>query len=148
LAKRNQCRYKYILANSDLKIGTILRGPLNSIISSPASIGSSDRETSIVNLSIQQTRSTDDIKPESLKLREVPIGTNIFNISLKAGDKGKLTRAAGTTSTLLNIKNQECIVRLPSNKIISLNENCLASIGRVSNINHSLVVKGKAGTNR
>lgn len=137
LARRNCNKYKYILANSELKIGTILRGPLSSKITSANHIGENEKN-----------KLGGGIKQESQKLKEIPVGTNIFNISLKAGDKGKLTRAAGTTSTLLNKKNQECIIRLPSNKIISLNENCLASTGRVSNINHSLIVKGKAGTNR
>jgi len=77
----------------------------------------------------------------TLLLSEIPIGSMIYNVD------NKFARSAGVSCELLKISDM-CTVRLPSKKIISLSKNSLAMLGRVSNINHNNIVKGKAGVSR
>lgn len=64
------------------------------------------------------------------------------------GDGGKLARSAGVTALLLRRQDDRCVLRLPSKREIQVSSNCMATVGRVSNIDHNKRVIGKAGTNR
>jgi len=83
--------------------------------------------------------------------------TNFFNKTHQKFN-GKLARSAGTYCTLIKtlktynnegkIIEERSIIRLPSKKLISVSSDCYATIGQVSNENHNLIIKGKAGVNR
>lgn len=86
---------------------------------------------------------------ESLPLKHIPIGTNIYNVEMKPGEGGKISKAAGTFCTLVeNLNTNISIISLPSNKKISISSDCLATVGQVSNINNNKIVLGKAGSSR
>lgn len=84
----------------------------------------------------------------SLPLSEIPLGTIIHNIELQPGQGGKLVRSAGTFAQLLNRDGKYAIVKLASGETRMIVSTCLATIGSVSNPDHSLERKGKAGSNR
>uniref|UniRef100_A0A4W5LV75 Mitochondrial ribosomal protein L2 n=1 Tax=Hucho hucho TaxID=62062 RepID=A0A4W5LV75_9TELE len=54
----------------------------------------------------------------------------------------------GTSGVLLRKVNGTAIVQLPSKQQIQVIETCMATVGRVSNIDHNKRIIGKAGRNR
>lgn len=89
------------------------------------------------------------IRPgNSLKLRDIPVGTIIHNIELQPGKGGQLARSAGTMAQLLARENQFVHVRLPSGEVRLIRHECKATIGQISNIDHENIVFGKAGRSR
>ncbi|PKU27168.1 hypothetical protein llap_22528 [Limosa lapponica baueri] len=55
---------------------------------------------------------------------------------------------AGTCGVLLRKVNGTAIVQLPSKRHMQVLETCVATVGRVSNVDHNKRVIGKAGRNR
>ncbi len=84
----------------------------------------------------------------ALPLSEIPLGTVIYNVELQPGQGGKLVRSAGSFAQLLNRDGKYAIVKLASGETRMIVATCLATIGSVSNPDHSLERKGKAGANR
>jgi large subunit ribosomal protein L2 len=84
----------------------------------------------------------------TLFLSEIPLGTVIHNIELKPGKGGAIARGAGTYAQLNAREGKYAIVKLPSGETRMVLIECLATIGSVSNSEHSLVVSGKAGRSR
>lgn len=84
----------------------------------------------------------------TLPLSEIPLGSVIYNIELQPGQGGKLVRSAGSFAQLLNRDGKYAIVKLASGETRMIVATCMASIGSVSNPDHSLERKGKAGANR
>jgi len=75
-------------------------------------------------------------------------GNLLYNLSISLENIAKYSRSAGTFSQLLQKSKFQTQVRLPSGKILNLNSNLYASLGRVSNLKYNLTVLGKAGKNR
>jgi len=67
-----------------------------------------------------------------LPLGKIPEGTRVSNIELRAGDGGKLVRAAGGSAVLFSKAEGRVIIRLPSGKSILINENCRATVGEIA----------------
>ena len=89
------------------------------------------------------------IKPGNrLKLKNIPDGTQIYNIELEPGKGGQLARSAGTSAVLLGKDDKYAIVQLPSKETRKINLECAASIGVVSNPDHDEIKIGKAGRKR
>ncbi|MCX7758345.1 MAG: 50S ribosomal protein L2 [bacterium] len=82
-----------------------------------------------------------------LPLRSIPVGTFIHNLELYPGKGAQLVRSAGSVAQLIGKEGDYAIVRLPSGEIRKVNLKCRATIGRVSNSDHSNIVIGKAGRN-
>lgn len=90
-----------------------------------------------------------DIKPgNNMRLRHIPLGTLIDNVELKKGRGGQLVRSAGTAATLVAKDGEYAQVRLPSGEVRLVHLECHATIGQVSNIEHSNISLGKAGRAR
>jgi large subunit ribosomal protein L2 len=83
-----------------------------------------------------------------IMLKYVPTGYNVFNIELERGKGGQIVRSAGTRANLVAIEKEFAQIQLPSGEIRTVNKNCYATIGIVSNVDHNLVKIGKAGRNR
>lgn len=79
------------------------------------------------------------------KLKNIPAATQIHNIELTSGKGGALCRSAGSFATMLGCDDKYAQVRLPSSEVRRILAENYASIGIVSNIDHSKVVLGKAG---
>ena len=90
-----------------------------------------------------------DIKPGNcLELRDMPVGTLVHNIELKAGKGGQLVRTAGASAQLMAKEGTKALLRLPSGEMRYVNNNCRATVGQVGNIEYGNVVIGKAGRKR
>ncbi|MEP7080410.1 MAG: 50S ribosomal protein L2 [Ginsengibacter sp.] len=84
----------------------------------------------------------------ALKLKNMPLGTIIHNIEMQPGQGGKLARSAGSSAQLTNKEENYAVLKMPSGELRKILINCYATVGEVSNSDHSLESKGKAGRNR
>ncbi len=111
---------RYILAPAKLEVGTtLMSGP--------------DAEPVIGN---------------ALPLSKIPVGMAIHNIELVSGRGGQLVRSAGTSAVLMSKTDEYANVKMPSSEIRLIKVNCMATIGRVGNVEHNNIVMGKAGRKR
>lgn len=95
--------------------------------------------------------SGDSVAPEvgnALQLKSMPLGTNVHNIELQPGQGGKLVRSAGSSAQLSNKEEKYGVLKMPSGELRKILINCYATVGVVSNSDHSLERAGKAGVNR
>lgn len=95
--------------------------------------------------------SGDSVAPEvgnALQLKNMPLGTNVHNIELQPGQGGKLVRSAGSSAQLSNKEDLYGVLKMPSGELRKVLINCYATVGIVSNSDHSLERAGKAGVNR
>jgi len=84
----------------------------------------------------------------TLPLAEIPLGSSIHNIELIPNKGGQLVRAAGTAAKILAKEGNYVTLRLPSKEIRLIRQECLATIGEISNNDVFLVQSGKAGRTR
>jgi large subunit ribosomal protein L2 len=90
-----------------------------------------------------------DIKPgNALPLRFIPVGTMVHALELKIGKGAQLVRSAGTAAQLMAKDKDYAQVRLPSGEVRMVHLNCRATVGQVSNQEHSKISHGKAGRSR
>ena len=89
------------------------------------------------------------IKPgNALPIRNIPVGSTIHNIELKPGKGGQIARSAGTSAVLMAREGTYAQVRLRSGEVRKVHIECRATLGEVSNEEHSLRQYGKAGAIR
>ena len=84
----------------------------------------------------------------SLPLANMPTGTQVHNIELTPGRGGQMVRSAGVSAQLMAKEGDYALLRLPSGEMRRVRIECAATIGQVSNVEHSLVKLGKAGRTR
>ena len=99
----------------------------------------------------QKLVSGKDAAPEvgnTLFLADIPLGTIIHNIELYPGKGASLARSAGAYAQLNARDGKYAIIKLPSGEIRMILTTCIATIGSVSNSEHSLTRSGKAGRSR
>jgi len=84
----------------------------------------------------------------TLFLSDIPLGTVIHNVELNPGQGASIARGAGTYAQLAARDGQYATVKLPSGETRMILVTCKATIGAVSNSEHSLVISGKAGRSR
>lgn len=90
-----------------------------------------------------------ELKPGNrLPLKDIPVGTFIYNLELKPDGGAKLVRSAGNYAELIAHEGDRALIKLPSTEIRRIPEKAWASIGQVSKEEHKLVVIGKAGRSR
>lgn len=82
------------------------------------------------------------------KLKNIPIGTAVYNIEIEPGRGGKLARGAGASAKILAHEGGYTHLKMPSTEIRRAREDCFASIGMVSNPEHAYIKEGKAGRMR
>lgn len=81
-------------------------------------------------------------------LRNIPVGTFVFNIELKPGAGARLARSAGNYAEVIAQDAGYTHLKMPSSEVRKINDMAWASIGEVSNAEHKLVTVGKAGRSR
>jgi large subunit ribosomal protein L2 len=81
-------------------------------------------------------------------LSDIPLGTVIHNVELNPGQGASIARGAGTYAQLAARDGKYATVKLPSGETRMILVTCKATIGSVSNSEHSLVRSGKAGRTR
>lgn len=111
---------RYIIAPSNLEVGaTVVSGA-----DSPISVGN------------------------CLPLKNIPVGTTIHCVEMKAGKGAQMLRSAGCSGQLVAKEGVYATLRLRSGEMRKIHILCRAVIGEVSNSEHSLRVLGKAGAKR
>jgi large subunit ribosomal protein L2 len=110
----------YILAPNELKVGdTVLAG------------------------------SAVDIKPgNALPLERIPLGSMVHNVEMVPGKGGQLARSAGSFAQLMAREGALATLKLPSGEMRMVPKNCYATVGQVGNLDHEIIVWGKAGRSR
>jgi large subunit ribosomal protein L2 len=89
------------------------------------------------------------IKPgNTLPLRNLPVGSTIHCVELKPGKGAQIARSAGTSAQLVAREGSYATVRLRSGEMRKVLSECRATLGEVSNSEHSLRSLGKAGASR
>ena len=83
-----------------------------------------------------------------LKIKNIPPSTTLSNIELRPGRGGQIVRSAGSSATLMSLDGGTAQIRLSSGEIRLVNAECYATVGEVSNFEHSAERIGKAGRNR
>jgi large subunit ribosomal protein L2 len=90
-----------------------------------------------------------DIKVgNSLPIANIPVGTIIHNIELKAGRGAELVRSAGGFAQLLAKEGSYANIKLPSGEVRLVRMACRATIGQIGNTSHDIINLGKAGRKR
>ncbi len=84
----------------------------------------------------------------STLLAQIPIGTFVHNVELRAGKGGQIARSAGASIQLMAKEGKFVQLRLPSGEIRNVPHDCYATIGVVSNLDHENISLGKAGRSR
>ncbi len=90
-----------------------------------------------------------DIKPgNAMPLRNMPVGTIVHNVEMKAGKGGQIARAAGCYAQLIGKDAGYAQLRLSSGELRVVRGECLGTVGAVSNADNQNISLGKAGRNR
>ncbi|MCC6936450.1 MAG: 50S ribosomal protein L2 [Thermomicrobiales bacterium] len=84
----------------------------------------------------------------ALRLRDIPLGTQIHNIELQPGRGGQMVRSAGTSAQLMAKVEDYAHIRMPSGEVRMVHLECMATLGQVGNVDHENIQIGKAGRNR
>lgn len=83
-----------------------------------------------------------------IKLKNIPVGTFVYNIELIPEQGGKIARSAGSAAKVSALEGKYTTLVLPSGEVRKVLAECFATIGAVSNPQHNLRVIGKAGRMR
>lgn len=83
-----------------------------------------------------------------LMLKDIPIGTFVYNVEVKPRGGAKLARSAGNFIQVLAKDNGMIDLKMPSSEVRKVSENCWACVGEVSNEEKRLENYGKAGRSR
>jgi large subunit ribosomal protein L2 len=84
----------------------------------------------------------------TLPLRNIPVGTEVHCVELRPGKGAQLARSAGGAVQLIAREGAHATLRLRSGEMRKVFIDCRATIGTVSNPEHSLRSLGKAGATR
>ncbi|MEQ8433918.1 MAG: 50S ribosomal protein L2 [Oceanicaulis sp.] len=90
-----------------------------------------------------------EVRPgNTMKLRSMPVGTIVHNVELKPMKGGQIARSAGAYAQLVGRDAGYAQVRLMSGELRMVHQDCLATVGAVSNPDHLNINLGKAGRTR
>ncbi len=90
-----------------------------------------------------------EIRPgNTLPLQNIPLGTVVHAIELKAGKGAQMVRSAGTSAQLMAREGKYATMRMPSGEHRMVRVECKATIGQVGNPDHENAKIGKAGRSR
>jgi large subunit ribosomal protein L2 len=84
----------------------------------------------------------------TMPLKNIPIGTDVHNIELRAGKGGQMARSAGAYAVLAAREGNYATLKMPSGEIRKVRVECRATIGVIGNSEHENISLGKAGRSR
>lgn len=89
------------------------------------------------------------LKPGNrLQLKNIPVGTSVYNVELEPGKGGKIVRSAGSSAQVLAQDGKHTNLKMPSTEVRRFLGECFASVGVVSNPENRFYTIGKAGKSR
>ncbi|HHX58638.1 MAG TPA: 50S ribosomal protein L2 [Candidatus Moranbacteria bacterium] len=83
-----------------------------------------------------------------LALKNIPIGTMVCAVEMIPGKGVQMARSAGAGVVLQALDAKMATLKMPSGEIRMVSEKCYATIGQISNFEHSTYRIGKAGRSR
>jgi len=83
-----------------------------------------------------------------MKIKNIPIGTEVYNIEIVPSEGGKLVRSAGVSAIVMGAEGRHIHIKMPSGELRKIHQECFASIGALSRSEHRYVKIGKAGRKR
>lgn len=83
-----------------------------------------------------------------LLLKNVPVGTFVYNVEIKPQGGAKMCRSAGNYAEVIAQDGSYSLLKMPSTEVRRVHSMAFASVGEVSNDDHHLEVLGKAGRSR
>jgi len=90
-----------------------------------------------------------EFKPgNAMQIKDIPVGMEIHNIEMTPKAGASLVRSAGQSAILRNKEAKYAQVKLPSGEVRLINVKCMATIGKVGNVEHMNIKLGKAGKKR
>jgi len=84
----------------------------------------------------------------ALPLRNIPVGTQVHCIELKAGKGAQMVRSAGGSAQIVAREGAYATLRMRSGEMRKVHTDCRATIGEVGHGEHNLRKLGKAGASR
>ncbi len=84
----------------------------------------------------------------AMPLMFLPLGTKVHCVEMLPGAGAKIARSAGSEVRLISVEGGYASLKMPSDEIRLVKENCIATIGSVGNSSHQKSTIGKAGRNR
>ncbi|MCL5011052.1 MAG: 50S ribosomal protein L2 [Patescibacteria group bacterium] len=83
-----------------------------------------------------------------MKLKNIPIGSTVYNIELEPGRGGCIARSAGSSVQVMAQEGRYANLKMPSGEMRKVLCECFASLGSLSNSEHRFQKMGKAGIAR
>lgn len=83
-----------------------------------------------------------------MKLKNIAIGTMVYDIELKPNKGGQIVRSAGTSAEILAQEEKYVHLKMPSKEVRKVLSQCFATIGQVSRSGHRYEKLKKAGQTR
>jgi len=83
-----------------------------------------------------------------MKLKNVPVGTQVFDVEIESGKGGKSIRSAGAAAVVVAQEGNSTHLEMPSSEIRKVSGDCFASVGQVSHAEYRFITIGKAGRMR
>lgn len=111
---------RYVLAHKDMKVGDTI---VTSELAKP-------------------------IAGNRMLVSNIPVGFAVYNVELIVGQGSTSVRSAGASAMVLSQEGEYTQIKMPSGEIRKVHKKCYATIGTVSNVDHSQIVIGKAGRKR
>jgi len=84
----------------------------------------------------------------TLRLKNIPVGTVIHNVEFSVGRGGQIARTAGSSVTLMAKEGRYALLKMPSGELRKVLNECRATIGQLGNVEHGNIKVGKAGRTR
>lgn len=92
--------------------------------------------------------SCEPVAGNCMPLAKIPMGVEVHNIEMNAGQGGKLVRSAGGSARLMAKEGGWATIILPSGEMRMVRIECRATVGQLSNSDYQNVSIGKAGRKR
>ncbi|MGX1098224.1 50S ribosomal protein L2 [Amorphus sp. MBR-141] len=90
-----------------------------------------------------------DVKPgNAMPIQSIPVGTIVHNVELKPKKGGQLARSAGNYAQIVGRDQGYTVIRLSSGEQRRVLGTVMATVGAVSNPDHSNINLSKAGRSR
>lgn len=83
-----------------------------------------------------------------VQIGNIPVGFSIHDVELRPGRGAQMIKSAGSSGQVSSQDGELAQVTLPSGSVRYISKECYATIGQVSNLDHSNITIGKAGRMR
>jgi len=97
---------------------------------------------------ISSKNKIDLVPGNRMPLKHIPSGMIVSFIELTPGKGAQVARGAGNAASIVAKEGQIVNVKLPSGEVRIFDKEAAATIGQVSNLDHSNIRRGKAGRKR